>query len=139
MDFKENDSGLEYIGTRRQQMGDGGLIAQIRDAAGNTVAVSNADWSCLVIHAAPLNKSCADAANPVAGQGACAFSASDAPDGWDMAGFDDTGWQAASVFSESDVSPKDGYDRIDWDTNAQLIWGPDLETDNTILCRATIQ
>ena len=23
-DFKENDSGLEYIGTRRQQMGDGG-------------------------------------------------------------------------------------------------------------------
>ncbi len=26
-DFKENDSGLEYIGTRKQQMGDGGFIA----------------------------------------------------------------------------------------------------------------
>ena len=26
-DFKENDTGLEYIGTRRQQMGDGGVIA----------------------------------------------------------------------------------------------------------------
>ena len=33
-DFKENDTGLEYIGTRRQQMGDGGIIAQIKNAAG---------------------------------------------------------------------------------------------------------
>ena len=29
MDFKENDTGLEYIGTGRQQMGDGGVIVQI--------------------------------------------------------------------------------------------------------------
>lgn len=43
-DFKANDTGLEYIGTRRQQMGDGGVIVQIKDAAGKTVAVSNADW-----------------------------------------------------------------------------------------------
>lgn len=28
-DFIENDTGLEYIGSRRQQMGDGGLILQI--------------------------------------------------------------------------------------------------------------
>ena len=31
-DFKANDTGLEYIGTSRQQMGDGGLIAQFLDA-----------------------------------------------------------------------------------------------------------
>ena len=30
-DFKETDSGLEYIGERNQQMGDGGIIAQITD------------------------------------------------------------------------------------------------------------
>ena len=24
------------------------------------------------------------------------------------------------------------------DANAQLIWGPDLKTDNTILCRVTV-
>lgn len=42
MDFKENDTGLEYIGTNRQQMGDGGVIVQIRDAAGTTVADSDA-------------------------------------------------------------------------------------------------
>ena len=57
-DFKENDTGLEYIGTRRQQMGDGGLILQIKDAAGGLVAVSDENWSCLVIHTAPLDKSC---------------------------------------------------------------------------------
>ena len=57
-DFKENDTGLEYIGSRRQQMGDGGVILQIRDASGATVAVSNADWQCHVIHTAPLDKSC---------------------------------------------------------------------------------
>lgn len=36
-------------------MGDGGVIAQIRDSAGDLVAVSNADLQCLVIHSAPLD------------------------------------------------------------------------------------
>ena len=29
-DFKENDSGLEYIGSNRQQIGDGGVVLQIK-------------------------------------------------------------------------------------------------------------
>ncbi|WP_299655216.1 hypothetical protein [uncultured Jannaschia sp.] len=41
-DFIEDDTGLEYIGTRRQQLGDGGVIAQVRDAFGATVAVTDA-------------------------------------------------------------------------------------------------
>ncbi|WP_421905896.1 PEBP family protein [Mameliella sp.] len=138
-DFKENDTGLEYIGTRRQQMGDGGLIAQIKDATGATVAVSNSDWQCLVIHTAPLDKSCEGAANPVAGEGACAFEVMDEPDGWDQAGFDASHWPQASIFSAREVSPKDGYDRIDWVSEAQLIWGPDLEQSNTVLCRLTVR
>ena len=41
-DFKETDSGLEYIGERNQQMGDGGIIAQITDVGtGKIVAVTN--------------------------------------------------------------------------------------------------
>ena len=32
-DFKQDDTGLEYIGRRNQQMGDGGLIAQFTDAS----------------------------------------------------------------------------------------------------------
>ncbi|SFR47240.1 PEBP family protein [Litoreibacter janthinus] len=138
-DFKENDSGLEYIGTRRQQMGDGGLIAQIKDAAGNPVVVSSADWQCLTIHTAPVNKSCESESNPVAGEGACAFEAMDEPEGWDTAGFNASDWPQANKFSERAVSPKDGYDRINWDKDAALIWGPDLEQSNTVLCRITVE
>ncbi len=139
MDFKENDTGLEYIGTPRQQMGDGGVIVQIRDAAGATVAVSDAGWQCRVIHTAPLDKACEDAADPIAGEGACGFEASEEPEGWDAAGFDASDWPQASEYSEPEVSPKDGYDRIDWVEDALLIWGPDLEQSDTILCRLTIE
>ncbi|MDO6585739.1 hypothetical protein Q4543_09415 [Salipiger sp. 1_MG-2023] len=76
-DFIENDTGLEYIGTRRQQMGDGGVILQITDAQGTPVALSNADWQCHVIHTAPLDKSCENEASPVAGEGVCAFDISE--------------------------------------------------------------
>lgn len=137
-DFKENDTGLEYIGTRRQQMGDGGLILQIRDAAGGTVTVSSAEWSCQVIHTAPLDKSCESIENPVAGVGACTFDAEAEPDGWDTASFDATDWPAADVYTTREVSPKDGYDEISWDPEAELIWGPDLEQSNTVLCRLTV-
>lgn len=138
-DFKENDTGLEYIGTRRQQMGDGGVIVQIKDAAGGLVAVSDADWSCVVIHTAPLDKSCESQADPVAGQGACGFEASAEPAGWDGAEFDASSWPAADVYTAREVGPKDGYDEITWAEDAKLIWGPDLEQSNTVLCRLTVE
>ncbi|PJI84420.1 hypothetical protein BC777_3478 [Yoonia maricola] len=138
-DFKENDTGLEYIGTGRQQMGDGGVILQIKDAAGDTVAISDDGWQCLVIHTAPLDKSCENESNPVAGEGACGFEASEEPEGWDTADFDAADWPVASVYSEAQVDPKDGYDQISWDSAAQLIWGPDLEQSNTVLCRLTVE
>lgn len=137
-DFKENDTGLEYIGTGRQQMGDGGMILQIRDAAGQTVAASTAEWVCEVIHTAPLDKSCEASTNPVAGEGACTFDAMDEPSGWDTASFDASEWPQADVFTAREVSPKDGYDDISWDPKAELIWGPDLEQSNTVLCRITV-
>ena len=137
-DFKENDTGLEYIGTNRQQMGDGGLIVQIRDAAGETVTVSSAEWSCLVIHTAPLDKSCESEKDPVSGDSPCTFDTSEEPEGWDTASFDVSDWPQADVYSAQEVSPKDGYDKISWEDNAELIWGPDLEQSNTVLCRVTV-
>ncbi len=139
-DFKENDSGLEYIGENNQQMGDGGFIMQLTDTStGNVVAVTNAGWACTVIHEAPLDKSCEKESNPVAGTAPCEFSDLGEPDGWKAANYDDSAWTATTVHSAGDVGPKDGYDQISWDSNAELIWGPDLETNNTILCRITIE
>tara|TARA_R110002153_G_scaffold99102_5_gene234409 strand:- start:30684 stop:32954 length:2271 start_codon:yes stop_codon:yes gene_type:complete len=139
-DFKQNDSGLEYIGARNQQMGDGGFIMQITDTdTHKVVSVTNSSWKCEVLHRAPLNKLCEQGSNPVAGEGYCTFMSKEAPTNWLQADFDDSSWSNATEHSVASVGPKDGYDEINWDKSAQLIWGDDLETDNTIICRANIQ
>ncbi len=138
-DFKENDTGLEYIGTPKQQMGDGGFIMQLTDlSTGTAVAVSSADWACTVIHEAPLDKSCAGQSNPVAGTAPCTFIDLGEPAGWKSPDFDDSAWTATTVYSANDVRPKEGYDQIRWDASAEFIWGPDLETNNTLLCRTIV-
>ncbi len=134
-DFKETDSGLEYIGTDRQQIGDGGFIAQITDTStGAIVAVTSSEWRGLVIHRAPLNTDCATSADPNTD---CQFESAAEPDGWTNADFDDSGWSAANTYSEDEVGAKDGYAEINWDAGAALIWTSDLKVDNTILWRFT--
>ncbi len=138
-DFKENDTGLEYIGEPNQQMGDGGFIMQLTDmSTGSVVAVSNADWACTVIHEAPLDKSCEDEANPVTGTAPCTFEDLGEAEGWMSADYDDSAWTATTIHTSAAVDPKQGYDDISWDGSAEFIWGPDLETDNTVLCRVTV-
>ncbi len=135
-DFKETDSGLEYIGERNQQMGDGGVIAQITDTAtGALVGATDESWRALVIHRAPLNTECEGDSDPDA---TCQSEITEAPANWVAADFDDSGWTSATEWSESAVSPKDGYDQISWDETAMLIWGTDLEVDNTVLLRSTV-
>ena len=138
-DFKENDTGLEYIGARNQQMGDGGFIAQFIDnLTGEAIAVTNRHWRCLVVHEAPLDRSCADAENPVPGVAPCSFELTPEPMGWRTLDFDDAAWPAANEFSAAAVRPKGGYDGIRWRRDARLIWSSDLETHNTVLCRLTV-
>ena len=135
-DFKETDSGIEYIGEGNQQMGDGGLIAQVTDlGTGEVVAASSSDWSALVVHRAPLNTECERDADP---DSTCEFSIIETPADWAAASFDDSSWSNATEWSESDVSPKDGYDEISWSPTAALVWGADLEVDNTVLLRTTV-
>ena len=139
-DFKQNDTGLEYIGAKNQQMGDGGFIMQLTDTDTNkVVAVSNKSFKCEILHKAPLNKLCESETNPVAGEGACTFMSKEAPTNWLQSNFDDTNWANAVEHNFADVGPKDGYDDINWDENAKFIWGEDLETDNTLICKVTIE
>ena len=103
-DFKETDSGIEYIGEGNQQMGDGGVIAQITDTAtGDVVAATDGDWSALVIHRAPLNTNCEKDSDPDA---TCQFESIDADPSWATPTFDDGSWQIATEWSEDDVRPK---------------------------------
>lgn len=138
-DFKENDTGLEYIGERNQQMGDGGFIMQLTDTStGDLVAVTDSSFACIVIHEAPLDKSCESESNPAAGTAPCGFEELGEPDGWKAVDYDDSTWTATTIHSSAAVAPKQGYDEISWDSSAEFIWGPDLETNNTMLCRVTI-
>jgi len=135
-DYIETDSGLEYIGANNQQMGDGGIIAQIKDASGNTVASTSGDWKAFVTHFAPLDKSCESSNNP---ETDCLFTITESPTNWTTVAFDDSGWDNASVYTEAQVSPKDGYNEVIWDSAAQFIWGQDLEQVNTVLLRTQVQ
>ena len=139
-DFMENETGLEYIGTRKQQMGDGGAIVQFKDATtGKLLAASGSDWRCLVQQVAPVDKSCERDRNPQINTGACSQKQVSVPADWMASGFDDSDWSMATIHSTRDVRPKDGYDRIKWDRSAKLIWGPNLEQDNIVLCRFTVR
>ena len=88
-DFKETDSGLEYIGEANQQMGDGGVIAQITaTATGEIVGVTDASWATLVVHQAPLNPECESDPDPNA---TCEFVITETPSDWTAVSFDDRG------------------------------------------------
>ena len=135
-DFKETDSGLEYIGQANQQMGDGGLIAQITDAAGSVITVTNSSWSSLVIQRAPLDTSCENSSDP---DTECTFTETEADAGWYSNGYDSSAWGFASEYSAAQVGPKDGYNEVSWDASAKLIWAGSLTQDNTILFRTVVE
>lgn len=136
-DYKEGDSGLEYIGSRRQKMGDGGFIAQFyQSTSDELLAVTSSDWLCKVIHQAPLNASeCERSSNP---DQDCLSHIEQAPANWETADFDDSGWPAAVEHSAQAVRPHGGYDNYSWEPSAQLIWTEDLQVDNSLLCRFTL-
>jgi hypothetical protein len=136
-DFTENASGLEYIGTNRQQIGDAGLIAQIRDnKTGKIVAATSAAWKALVLNKAPLNPECVTSSSPLAD---CKSSITPEPAKWSKAGASNNGWTNASVYSAQQVGVKEGYNAITWGPTAKLIWSSNLELDNTVLFRTTVK
>jgi len=135
-DYTQNSSGLEYIGTPRQQIGDGGVIAQIKEAkSGKLVSATSSKWKSLVINTAPLNPSCVTSTNPTVD---CQSESLATPAGWSTGSFSDSTWRAASTFTPEVVGVKDGYLTVNWSPSAQLVWGPDLKLDNTVLLRTKV-
>jgi hypothetical protein len=134
-DYKEDDTGLEYIGTRRQQMGDGGFTAQFFNEDNQLIGVSNSEWHCLTIHRAPLDKACDRSENP---QSECQAEIDAEPANWKNANYNYSVWPNAIEHSSQAVRPHGGYRDVSWQDNAKLIWAEDLEQDNTLLCRFTL-
>ncbi len=134
-DYKETDSGLEYIGEANQQMGDGGVIAQITDASGAAVAATSSEWSQLVTHRAPLDTSCESSSNPDA---ECTFTITEPDPDWFAVDYDASAWDAAIAYTAEEVGTKEGYDEVTWDASAQIVWASSLKQDNTVLLRSVV-
>lgn len=135
-DFTQDASGLEYIGTSRQQIGDGGIIAQVKEAkSGKLVAATSDKWKSLVTNSAPLNPSCVTSTKPNID---CQSSTMNFPAHWNLAGFNDAKWVNAKQYSPEEVGVKEGYLDIQWNPVAKLVWSSDLKLDNTVLLRAKV-
>ena len=136
-DFTENASGLEYIGKPNQQIGDAGIIFQIREVvSGKVIAFSGRDWKVLTINKAPLNTECAKSANPIS---ECKSLNVAIPTTWAASSYKDTGWKYATEFSKETVGVKEGYFDYSWIPGAALVWSSDLKLDNTILLRKVVK
>jgi len=135
-DYVENNSGLEYIGTDRQQIGDAGIILQIHEKVSKKFVVgTNSSWKSLVTFKAPLNQDCELSNNPIQD---CTFALDSYPTNWSSATFKDTKWGSAYEFSEAEVGVKEGYLEVNWESAAKLIWSQNLKTDNTVLFRKVV-
>lgn len=135
-DFTENASGLEYIGKPNQQIGDAGIIFQIREVvSGKVIAFSGRDWKVLTINKAPLNTECVKSANPIT---ECKSLNVTIPTTWTASTYKDTAWKFATEFSKETVGVKEGYFDYSWAPGSALVWSSDLKLDNTILLRKVI-
>jgi phosphatidylethanolamine-binding protein (PEBP) family uncharacterized protein len=135
-DYVENASGLEYIGKPNQQIGDGGIIAQIRDTdSKQVITATNKSWKVFVTNKAPLNEDCVKSKDPLLD---CKSTVTRAPTSWYSATFKDTSWKSATEFTAAAVGVKDGYSNFTWWPTSSLVWSSDLRIDNTILLRTKV-
>ena len=112
-------TGLEY-GT---QIGDAGFILKLGDGT-----VTNATWKAKNFFKGPLNS---EIRNPV-------VQHTPIPVNWYAKDFDDSAWGFATEYTAARVGPDGDYVANDF-TNAKFIWTDDLNLDNTVIFRTTVQ
>jgi hypothetical protein len=134
--------GMEYDS---YNVGDGGFIARFSDGA-----VTGADWRCQVFYAAPVDdvncvganrdtSACPREPECVGDPESCSALHWTVPDDWAAPGFDDTDWPAASLYAADDVTRTPGYaNYAELFGDAEFIWTKNLNIDNQVLCRVTI-
>ena len=112
-------TGLEY-GT---QIGDAGFILKLGDGT-----VTNAKWKAKSFFSGPLNS---DVKNPQ-------VTREPLPARWYARDFDDSSWGYATEYTAARVGPDGDYVASDF-TGASFIWTADLNLDNTVIFRTTVQ
>ena len=158
VDWEENlGLGSESNRGKDYHPGDGGLVAHIKDADNNTVALTDKNWKAQTFYTAPLqtpdclviNGNLRDSSNcdESGVNDATGFVAAhwEVPTDWMNPSFDDSNWPAATEFTNDTVgvNNKESYTNFEdvFDTkgaDAQFIWSSNLVLDNVVLLRRTI-
>lgn len=159
VDWEENlGIGSELMRGVPFHLGDGGLAAVFRDAAGQAIAVTDGSWRAQTYYIAPLlDPGCLAITGEtrlsdrckIAGveDGADVYAAHwGVPANWAAADFDDSLWQVATVYSNETIGGSlnrpayenftDIFDAPDAD--AEFIWSSNLLLDNLVLVRRVI-
>ncbi|MFT5798940.1 MAG: hypothetical protein ACI84R_003009 [Candidatus Azotimanducaceae bacterium] len=159
VDWEENlGLGSENNRGKAFHPGDGGLVAHIQDASGETVAITDASWRAQTFYTAPLNeRSCLVVDDSLRDSSACSEDGVDdatsysaahwaVPEDWMTPAYDDSVWPNAATFTNDTVGVdnKDAYTNFEdvFDTpgaDADFIWSSNLVLDNLVLLRKTIK
>ena len=160
-----SESGYEYTGSPRPQLGDGALIAAFDDGLGTVTA---ANWRVYTVTFGPTDASRSAGCSAV-NLDKCVVEDRGMPEGWTQPGFDDSRWAFATSYTAAEAgwgrrpswsheqgcctltSPVDrsrlGCDRSLQESecldprvefaksSAGFIWAADLERDNRVLFR----
>ncbi len=140
--------GMEYA---RYGVGDAGLVAAFSDGTR-----TDAEWKCQVFYVAPIDDascvveledgrrttSVCPIRPPCTSRDpeTCGALHYEVPENWASPDFDDSSWPSAKVFSEREVRPGRSYSSVrELFAGAQFIWTDDLNLDNEVLCRITVE
>lgn len=157
-----SESGYEYTGTNKPQLGDGALRIVLSDGT-----VSSNKWKCFTTSFGPTNESIASGCSSDK-LTLCKISSTTPPSNWSSFNFDDSSWSNAKEYTESEAgwgmkpsysngkcgtmtSPIDRSEKnpssittlsdecldpqsISWGSS-KFIWMSDLNRDNSIVCR----
>jgi len=118
-DNADPKTGLEY----GDHIGDAGFILKFADGT-----VTNAKWKAKVFFKGPLDR---DVKNP-------RVMNLPLPANWFAVDFDDSKWDYATEYTEERVRPDGNYVASDF-SGAKFIWTSDLDLDNTVIFRYTVE
>tara|TARA_R110002033_G_scaffold171115_1_gene216148 strand:+ start:3246 stop:4253 length:1008 start_codon:yes stop_codon:yes gene_type:complete len=158
VDWEEN-SGLGSEANRGQAFhpGDGGMVAVFKNAKGETIASTDANWKAQTFYTAPIRDlSCASEEGTLRLTKTCSTEDSNdgtlyyalhwkTPTNWQSADFNDSEWPNATEFSNNTigVDNKPSYTNFtdifdDSEVDAQFIWSTNVILDNEVIVRYTV-
>ena len=160
VDWEENlNLGSELMRGVPFHTGDGGFVAVVKDANGETIDITDDSWRVQFYYVSPLeDPTCLGRKNGSRSSVACDVpekaNAEQAyalrwpvPEGWAAPTFDDTNWPFATTYTNEDIGgslQRPAYMNFtglfdDAQDDAQFIWSSNLLLDNIVLARKQVE